>query len=98
MMENIAVALEEVSKHYDGGPEPVAAVSEVTLRIPAGEFVAILGPSGSGKSTLLNLIAGLDSPTAGRVLVGGRDLAYLGDHPRSRLRLLEVRLVFHVCN
>src|SRR5207249_2699958 len=87
MMENIAVALEEVSKHYDGGPEPVAAVSEVSLRIPAGEFVAVLGPSGSGKSTLLNLIAGLDSPTAGRILVGGRDLAYLGDNARSDLRL-----------
>src|SRR3989442_4324984 len=98
MMENIAVALEEVSKHYDGGPEPVAAVSEVSLRIPAGEFVAILGPSGSGKSTLLNLIAGLDSPTAGRVLVGGRDLAYLGDNARSDLRLREIGFVFQSFN
>src|SRR5438128_5712961 len=94
MMEDVAVALEEVSKHYDGGPEPVAAVSEVTLRIPAGEFVAILGPSGSGKSTLLNLIAGLDSPSAGRVLIGGRDLAYLGDDARSDLRLREIGFVF----
>src|SRR5437899_12394162 len=94
MMENIAVALEEVSKHYDGGPEPVAAVSEVTLRIPAGEFVAILGPSGSGKSTLLNLIAGLDSPTAGRGLVGGRDLASLGAHAGSDLRVREIGFVF----
>ena len=98
MMENIAVALEEVSKHYDGGPEPVAAVSEVSLRIPAGEFVAVLGPSGSGKSTLLNLIAGLDSPTAGRVLVGGRDLAYLGDNARSDLRLREIGFVFQSFN
>src|SRR5438876_853363 len=98
MMENIAVALEEVSKHYDGGPEPVAAVSEVSLRIPAGEFVAILGPSGSGKSTLLNLIAGLDSPTAGRVLIGGRDLAYLGDNARSDLRLREIGFVFQSFN
>ncbi len=98
MMENIAVALEEVSKHYDGGPEPVAAVSEVSLRIPAGEFVAILGPSGSGKSTLLNLIAGLDSPTAGRILVGGRDLAYLGDNARSDLRLREIGFVFQSFN
>src|SRR3989442_6479818 len=98
MMENIAVALEEVSKHHGGGPEPVAAVSEVTLRIPAGEFVAILGPSGSGKSTLLSLIAGLDSPTAGRVLVGGRDLAYLGDNARSDLRLREIGFVFQSFN
>src|SRR5438132_5649176 len=98
MMENIAVALEEVSKHYDGGPEPVAAVSEVSLRIPAGEFVAILGPSGSGKSTLLNLIAGLDSPSAGRILVGGRDLAFLGDDARSDLRLREIGFVFQSFN
>src|SRR5438132_91799 len=98
MMENIAVALEEVSKHYDGGPEPVAAVSEVSLRIPAGEFVAILGPSGSGKSTLLNLIAGLDSPSAGRVLIGGRDLGYLGDNARSDLRLREIGFVFQSFN
>ena len=62
-MENlVAVALEEVSKHYGGGPEPVAVLREVSLRVSAGDFVAILGPSGSGKSTLLNLVAGLDSP------------------------------------
>ncbi|HYY05313.1 MAG TPA: ATP-binding cassette domain-containing protein [Candidatus Limnocylindria bacterium] len=97
-MENLTVVLEAVSKRYGGGPEPVAALREVTLDIPAGEFVAILGPSGSGKSTLLNLIAGLDSPTAGRVLVGGRDLAYLGDGARSDLRLREIGFVFQSFN
>jgi len=98
-MENrITVALEEVSKHYGGGPEPVTAVRDVSLCIPAGEFVAILGPSGSGKSTLLNLIAGLDSPSAGRVLVGGRDFAYLGDNARSDLRLREIGFVFQSFN
>jgi putative ABC transport system ATP-binding protein len=94
----IAVALEEVSKRYDAGPEPVAALREVSLRIPAGEFVAILGPSGSGKSTVLNLIAGLDSPSAGRVLIGGRDLAHLRDNARSDLRLREIGFAFQSFN
>src|SRR5216110_1085431 len=98
-MENlVAVALEEVSKHYGGGSEPVAVLREVSLRVSAGDFVAILGPSGSGKSTLLNLVAGLDSPSAGRVLVGGRDLAYLGDNARSDLRLREIGFVFQSFN
>jgi len=94
----IAVALEAVSKRYDAGPEPVAALREVSLRIPAGEFVAILGPSGSGKSTVLNLIAGLDSPSAGRVLIGGRDLAHLRDNARSDIRLREIGFVFQSFN
>ncbi len=94
----LAVALEAVSKRYDAGPEPVAALREVSLRIPAGEFVAILGPSGSGKSTVLNLIAGLDSPSAGRVLIGGRDLAHLRDNARSDLRLREIGFVFQSFN
>src|SRR5213596_1201904 len=98
-MENlVTVALEEVSKQYGGGPEPVAVLREVSLRIPAGDFVAILGPSGSGKSTLLNLIAGLDSPSAGRVLIGGRDLGYLRDNARSDLRLREIGFVFQSFN
>jgi putative ABC transport system ATP-binding protein len=70
----------------------------VTLTIPLSEFVAILGPSGSGKSTMLNLIAGLDSPTSGRVMLGGRDLAFLGDNARSDLRLREIGFVFQNFN
>jgi putative ABC transport system ATP-binding protein len=98
METRTAVALEEVTKLYGGGPEPVGALREVSLRIPAGEFVAIMGPSGSGKSTLLNLIAGLDSPSAGRVLLGGRDVAYLLDNARSDLRLREIGFVFQSFN
>src|SRR5947207_871472 len=98
MKAPVAVALEDVAKTYGGGPEPVGAVVGVTLAIPEGELVARLGPSGSGKSTLLNLIAGLDSPTSGRVLVGGRDLAFLGDNARSDLRLREIGFVFQSFN
>jgi putative ABC transport system ATP-binding protein len=94
----IAVALEDVSKDYRQGRDPVAALYEVSLRISTGEFVALLGPSGSGKSTLLNLIAGIDSPSGGRVLVGGRDLAHLRDDVRSDLRLREIGFVFQNFN
>src|SRR5262249_34959851 len=68
-----AITLDGVSKHYGG----VRAVERITLEVGQGEFVTILGPSGSGKSTLLNLIAGLIEPTAGRILIGGRDVTGL---------------------
>jgi len=98
MEKGNAVVLEDVSKRYGAGPEPMEALSEVSLRIEAGEFVAVLGPSGSGKSTLLNLIAGLDTPSTGRVLIGGRDLAHLADDARSDLRLREIGFVFQSFN
>src|SRR5438552_14119333 len=73
-MENlVAVALEEVSKHYGGSPEPVAVLREVSLRVSEGDLVAILAPRGLGKSTPLNLVARLDSPSAARVLLGRLD-------------------------
>ena len=68
-----AITLDGVSKHYAS----VRAVEEIGLEVKQGEFVTILGPSGSGKSTLLNLIAGLVEPTAGRILIGGRDVTWL---------------------
>jgi putative ABC transport system ATP-binding protein len=98
METRVAVALEGVSKMHGEGAEPVGALRDVNLRIPEGEFVAIVGPSGSGKSTLLNLLAGLDSPNTGRVLVGGRDLALLRDNARSNLRLREIGFVFQSFN
>ena len=69
------VELTKVSKTYDDGTGGRPALDGVSLTVERGEFTAIMGPSGSGKSTLLNLIAGIDRPTAGRVLVGGADLA-----------------------
>jgi len=98
MDDTPAIDLEAVSKRYGQGPTAVEAVRDLSLRVPAGEFLSIMGPSGSGKSTLLNLIAGLDTPTSGRVLVLGQDLGYLPSNARSRLRLRHVGIVFQAFN
>jgi len=73
-------------------------VRDWTLEVPAGEFLSVMGPSGSGKSTILNLVAGLDTPSSGRVIVAGEDLARLSDDARSDLRLQQIGFVFQTFN
>ena len=85
--------LHEVVKSYDG-KSTVTALAAITLSIAPGEMVAIMGPSGSGKSTLLNLMGGLDVPTSGRVLVGGKDLARESEKDRSLFRRTQVSYIF----
>jgi putative ABC transport system ATP-binding protein len=80
------------------GSATIRAVDGVSLDIPAGEFVALLGASGSGKSSLLNLIAGLDSPTSGSVIAGGRDLAKLSREGLAKYRRHTVGMVFQSFN
>jgi putative ABC transport system ATP-binding protein len=92
------VVLEEVGKTYGTGPGAVTALDGVALAVPAGEFVSIVGPSGCGKSTVLNLVAGLDDPSRGRVLVDGQDLATLSERARSELRLRAVGFIFQSFN
>lgn len=94
----MAVNLERVSKSYGHGDLAVVALDDVNIAVPKGEFLSVMGPSGSGKSTLLNLIAGLDTPSSGRVIVEGDDLAYLSDNARSRLRLRRIGFVFQGFN
>ena len=66
-----------LSKSYQKGPNTVTPLQELDLDVPSGEFLALMGPSGSGKTTLLNLIAGIDQPTSGELIVDGRNLATL---------------------
>jgi ABC-type lipoprotein export system ATPase subunit len=89
-----ALALEHVTKAYGAGDGQRYALRDVSLTVPSGGVVAIVGRSGSGKSTLLHLAAGIDTPTTGRVLVDGRDLAVMGDRERTLLRRDAVGLVF----
>ncbi len=80
------------------GSTTIRAVDGITLEIPSGEFVALLGASGSGKSSLLNLIAGLDSPTSGSVVAGDRDLAQLSRDALAKYRRHTVGMVFQSFN
>ena len=88
----------EATKTYEQGRRIVHALRGVSLRIEAGEFVSIMGPSGSGKSTLLHLLGALDTPTRGRVLFGGRDLAALTDRERSLVRRTRIGFIFQFFN
>src|ERR1700686_5054751 len=94
----IAVRAENVSRHYRMGDTLIRAVDGVTLEVRSGEFVALLGTSGSGKSSVLNLIAGLDRPTSGSVIVHERDLAQLSREELARYRLRTVGMVFQSFN
>jgi putative ABC transport system ATP-binding protein len=94
----VAIRTEDVRRHYLMGTSTIQAVDGITLEVRAGEFVALLGSSGSGKSTLLNLIAGLDRPTAGAILVQGRDLAQMNAEELARYRRHTVGMVFQSFN
>ena len=93
-----AVRTVSLRRHYPMGETLIRAVEGVSLEVRAGEFVALLGSSGSGKSSLLNLIAGLDRPTSGAVIVHGRDLAQLSRPDLAKYRLREVGMVFQSFN
>jgi putative ABC transport system ATP-binding protein len=84
----------QLTKEYQSGDHRIAVLRDVSFTIPEGAFVAIVGPSGSGKTTLLGLLAGLDVPTGGRVLMDGDDLGTLSEDRRAQLRGAKVGFVF----
>lgn len=89
-----AIRTDSVCRYYPMGSSMIRAVDGVSVTIDRGEFVALLGQSGSGKSTLLNLLAGLDRPTSGSVVVQGRDLATLLSEELAQYRRNVVGMVF----
>src|ERR1700726_1981090 len=84
----------EVTKEGMSGEEKLAVLRDVAFEIPQGAYVAIVGPSGSGKTTLLGLLAGLDTPTRGTVVLDGADLGAMTEDARARLRGEKVGFVF----
>jgi putative ABC transport system ATP-binding protein len=90
--------MESVSKVYGWGASAVTALREVSVTIPYGSFTAVMGPSGSGKSTFLHCAAGLDSPSSGRVILGGTDLSGMDENQLTRLRRERVGFVFQAFN
>jgi putative ABC transport system ATP-binding protein len=91
------IALDRVTRQF-AGKRDVIALADVTLSIPRGEMVSIIGPSGSGKSTLLNLIGGLDRPTSGDVFVDGAALGGLTDDELTRVRRDKIGFIFQFFN
>src|SRR5258706_3316683 len=93
-----AIHIDHVSRHYAMGEASIRPVDDVSLTIPTGEFLALLGSSGSGKCALLNLMAGLDRPTSGSILSGGRNLAELSPLELALYRRNTVGMVFQSFN
>ncbi|MBE2179301.1 MAG: ABC transporter ATP-binding protein [Chthoniobacterales bacterium] len=92
------VELSGVHKIYGTGPDPVAALDGVDLRIDAGEYVAITGTSGSGKSTLMHIVGCLDTPTSGSVMIAGEDISSARTDRLARLRNRSIGFVFQSFN
>lgn len=92
------ITTKELCRYYQRGPQEIRAIDSVNLNIARGEFVGIVGSSGSGKSTLLNLLAGLDTPTAGSIAVGATVLSALSRKDLAAYRARQVGMIFQTFN
>jgi putative ABC transport system ATP-binding protein len=92
--EEPIIRVENVSRDFDVGAETIRAVQDVSFIVDRGDFLAIIGRSGSGKTTLLNLIAGLDRPTSGHVILEGEDISVMSETQLTELRRHKIGFVF----
>lgn len=95
---SVIVSVRGLYKSYRRGGETLSVLEDINFDIKEGEFLALMGPSGSGKSTLLNLLAGIDSPDKGEIIVGDVDITRLSEGHLSRWRALNVGFVFQFYN
>jgi len=97
-MEQALIEVENLSKSYRRDSLEILVLRNISLQVARGEFVAFMGPSGSGKTTLLNLIAGIDRPTEGRILIGGVDVTELNETELAAWRSRNVGFIFQFYN
>jgi putative ABC transport system ATP-binding protein len=97
-MPETLIKLDRVTKHYRRDAIDIPVLDKIDLEISQGEFLAMMGPSGSGKTTLLNLIAGIDRPNSGKVLIDGKNIAELNEQQLSKWRARHVGFIFQLYN
>ena len=92
------IEIKDITKTYGSGDATFQALKGVSFKIEDGEFVAIMGPSGSGKSTVMHILGGLDTPTTGAYMLGGKDVSKLSDDELANIRCREIGFVFQQFN
>ena len=92
------IQIDHVVKVYRRDALEIPVLNDINLKVPEAEFVALMGPSGSGKTTLLNLIAGIDQPTRGRIVIGDRDISQISQTELARWRSRTVGFIFQLYN
>ncbi|MFH0959570.1 MAG: ABC transporter ATP-binding protein [Pseudomonadota bacterium] len=98
MTQPVLVKIENLSKSYRRGNQEIRVLNDVSLSVRRSEFLSLMGPSGSGKTTLLNLIAGIDRPDSGRLIVGDTDIVTLSETELSKWRASNVGFIFQFYN
>jgi putative ABC transport system ATP-binding protein len=98
MSDDALIEISHVEKVYRRDALEIPVLNDVNLKVPEGEFVALMGPSGSGKTTLLNLIAGIDLPTRGTIVIGGRDISRMSQTELARWRSSTIGFIFQLYN
>jgi len=95
---DVLVEVRALSKYYTRGDQIIPVLVDINLDVGVADYIALMGPSGSGKSTLLNLIAGIDKPSSGQILVGGVDIAQLSEGDLAAWRAAHVGFIFQFYN